>query len=173
MAIQVMQRLQNIKSSVEKYLYDGLVTGDSLKVAFPGVPFESRDLASWCEVQWLPDETLFAYRQADTSSNHGREVTIILQVMCFARRYSSAGAVVNKWTLMALRDKVSGRLPMGKEINVYNYADDDALTDTLFIEDVSGERVEADTSKSKTLGALDAYAFTVVLRYTAPEGATA
>jgi len=168
-----MQRTRNIKASFEKYLYDGLVTGDSKKLALPGVPFESRDLAAWCEMQWLPATTQFAYRLADSNGNSGREVTILAQVMCFARRHSSAGAVVNKWTLPNLVDVVSGRLPIAKEITVYNYANGSAAIGTLQIVDVSDGPTFAESKGKPTTADLDAHVYTVTLQYTAAMGTTA
>lgn len=175
MAIQATQRMQNIQASLETYIQTNLVTADGLKVAFEGVPFESRDLQSWVEMSYLSQDAGQKYRHA-CSDLKGAEVTLLVQFLCFAKRSTIAtGKPANKFLMAAIRDALCGRFSIGQEIDIKDhYASGTVSVGTMQVHDFSGNMYKPPVGDAmgKSAQGLSGWVFTVELRYTAIHGST-
>lgn len=175
MTIQAVQRFQNIVASIESYAQSTLVTIDGLVLGFQGVPFDTRQLSSWVELNFLDMFSKGKYRNVG-SSVHGAEQRFMIQLACFARiKNMATGIPLNRGTLYALRDKVAARFQLGREIPIKDHANAGTTTiDTMFVADISEQSMARarTTSSSVDLDAgLNSWVFTVTLRYVHPHAA--
>lgn len=117
MTVAVMQKLENLRASLEVHINATLVTVDTIKCKFPRVPFDTGGLASWIELNYLNKTTRKIFGRV-TSSVGGIDTDRLFQVFCFAR----IAEATNAYVLERVRDKVLGRLSNGTEISVKDYA---------------------------------------------------
>lgn len=176
MAIQPMQRLQNVTASLEVYLQTTLVTLDSVIVGFWGVPLDTRSVSSWVQVNFLDHFSGAKYRNVG-SSVHGAEQRFMIQVSCFARtNVLATGVPLSRATLFSLRDKVIGRLHLGKEIPVVDYANNGTATvDTLLVADLEEKSMARARTTSTAVdldSGLNSWVVTLTLRYVHPHAST-
>jgi len=179
MSIKPAQRLQNVVASLEKYIQDTLVTTDGVAVAWPGVPFDSRDLASWVELYYLGkgDTARFGRVNGDDA---GADVRLQVQFACFSRRRTAAGVPTNRAAHLILRDKVLGRFPLGGEITLTDYEGGTGPADVICVTEVNDTPLAPATGARSVVAGMDgsgqglsAWMVTVVLRYIEPHGSTA
>lgn len=173
MSIMPTQRLRNIQGSLEKYLQTNLATADGVTLSYPGVPFDSRGKTTWAELAYLVGAPTVSFRNAGDSCTGTLEV-LTFQILCFARKYSSAGVPAARFMLEDLVDKVSGRLSLGQEITIYNYFGNNAADDTGIIKSISGQRHEhgKGTVSGSSDKALRAWVLTITLEYNKQHGST-
>lgn len=172
MAIDPMARHTNIKASVIDYVSTSVVALDSVKVSFPGVPFDETALASWARLDFLAITKLFSYRRGN-ATDAAHDNLLMLQFAFFSRTHSSTGTPTALWTRSNMRDKVAARFYRGKEITVKDYFNEGTTSvGVVKVRRVStDEAVTIETTKGGEN--LESDVMTVELIYTALDGAPA
>jgi hypothetical protein len=177
MALDAATKKRNLTASLEKYIQANLVTTDGLKIGFPGVPFVTRGLTSWAEMNYISIMPIIEYPKGN-ATDAASDYNLMFQIACFSHRKDSAGKPVNRISLFTTCDLIEGRFRLGKEIDIYDYASDPASVTsigTMFVVNVD-LRTMADarsTSSAVDLDAgTDAWVYTIILRGTAVHGNT-
>jgi hypothetical protein len=119
MAQHATSKLENIKISVEKFLYDNLITTESLFVDWEGVPFESgaSPVTKWIQPRLISflDPT---WKPKATASTRGNVASCILNVNIFVKRDFADSADEH----YELRDTVAKYVFSGVSIPLRDYA---------------------------------------------------
>ena len=177
MARDAASQKRNLTASLEKYIQTTLVTTDTVKVGFPGVPFVTRGLTTWAEMAYVSILPIREYARGNATDS-ASDYNLMFQIACFCHRKDSSGKPINRLSLLAVCDAVDGRFCLGKEIDIYDYVNTPTSTTsigTMFVNHIDC-RTMADarsTSSAVDLDAgTDAWVYTIILRGTAVHGNT-
>ena len=113
-------KMQNVKSSIEKYIKDNLVTTEGLKVNFEGLSFETEGLEEWIQEDIIGNVSEFNgqfHRQVDESDRHGQTISIFLNFSIFVNRNKTKKT--NRH--YEIRDIIANYFYIGTEINLYDF----------------------------------------------------
>jgi hypothetical protein len=171
MAITAMQNLANITASFEKYVHDTLEVVDGFAVQYPKVPFNYAEKQTWLAVNYIHNAPCNVFQCGDGSTNiPGSEFILLAQIGCFSRdKHLTSGAPVNRMTAYEMAAKVEGRLPLAKDINVYDYANGGSTVVGLLSVDntytVSFEAAKTTVTSSPVFEGITCLFTTMELRY--------
>jgi len=119
MALNVEGKLQNVKASIEKYIYDNLYTTEGLTICWEDVPFEESGVSEWVQETIIgPSERMY-HRQVSGSTTYGNTTMILLNFNIFVNPKENKN-IVNR--TYKLRDKIHNYFTIGKEIDLYDYS---------------------------------------------------
>ena len=119
MSQYAVEKTRNIKSSVEKYLYDNLYTTEGISMDFEGMPFESGSTSAY---EWVQPRIISVidppWHPKSASNSRGNTASFLLNMNCFANRENVTAA--NRHYV--LRDTVNKYLHSGVSIPLRDYA---------------------------------------------------
>jgi hypothetical protein len=122
---------ENIKSSLEKYMYDRFVTIDGLIVHWEG----AKDIDTNTVDEWVQPRTLYGAPEFGgwiNNSKRGQLRPILLNINIFVRKDSTN----NTHRLTELRDIVANYFNVGQVITLKDYRGTGASVDSFIVRDV-------------------------------------
>ncbi len=132
MALGNSASIVNIKRSLDKYLYDNLVSIEGLNVDFEGLSFSNiqKDI-TWIVPRILDFDSTF-YRQG-SNTQYGENINILFQINIFTKQSSTTTSSEH----YRVRDIILAYFKIGNDITIKNYVGDGLTTvDTMRIRSV-------------------------------------
>ena len=138
-------RMFNVITSLDKYLYDNLVTTQGFIVDWEGG--DSVDISKVNE--WIQPRIMRGVGNyiggGASPDQQGQETHLLYNVNIFVRR----GSTTQKNRLQAIRDIVASYYTIGQTINLYDYADTDAVVEQMLIRDIETDSVIPPDARSE------------------------
>ena len=135
----------NIITSLDKYLYDNLVTTQGMTIDWEGG--DSVDISKVNE--WIQPRIMMGVGNyiggGASPDQQGQETHLLYNVNIFVKR----GSTTQKNRLQAIRDIVASYYTIGKTINLYDYADTDAVVEQMLIRDIETDSVIPPDARSE------------------------
>ena len=156
MTLDATARQENVKASLESYLYDALVTQEGLAVRWEGAGLDTIAAAEWVEPQVMTAGRRYLGSAAGGKLAH--TVRVLLNINLFVRR----GADAHR--LHELRDVVAAHLTVGTEIPLNDHAGGGGQVGALRVEEIVTDRSLGGIPPEGGAG-LGQYNFTVALSY--------
>jgi len=133
MARNIEGKIQNLKTSIEKYIKDKLVVIEDLKINFEGVPFSPNDYSEWIQENITIDDREFI-RGADTGGVNANENEVFVTFYIYVAKEKTKKA--NRH--YEIRDIVADYFSVGDTISLYDFSGNNFSTviQTLKIREV-------------------------------------
>ena len=135
----------NIITSLDKYLYDNLVTTQGMTIDWEGG--DSVDISKVNE--WIQPRIMMGVGNyiggGASPDQQGQETHLLYNVNIFVKR----GSTTQKNRLQAIRDIVASYYTIGQTINLYDYADTDAVVEQMLIRDIETDSVIPPDARSE------------------------
>lgn len=124
MALNKEGKLQNVKASIEKYIYDNLVLVEGLEIAWEGKPFEEGNALEWVQESIVGVGERMYHRQVNGSDVYGNTTMVMLSFNIFVNPEKTHKTNRN----YEIRDIIHNYFTIGKSISLYDFSDDDFTT---------------------------------------------
>ena len=156
MSLDATAKLENVKASLESYLYAALVTQESLAVRWEGADLDTIAVSEWAEPRVMVAGRRYLGRAAGGTRAHA--VRVLLNINLFARQGGDAHR------LHELRDLVAAHLTVGTEIPLSDHAGGGGGVGALRVEEIVTDRSLGEVPPEGDAG-LRQYNFSVALSY--------
>lgn len=132
MTLHATNKIENIKASIEKYIYDNLVTIESLNIDWQGGKGIDKDrINEWVQPTLL--KTAKFFRGDVTSTEKGNEAEFMINFNIFVRKASTN----NFNRLFELRDIVANYFKDNQQIVLRDYTDaGKPHSETMIVKDI-------------------------------------
>ena len=135
----------NIITSLDKYLYDNLVTAQGFTI-----DWEGGDSVNLLKVnEWIQPRIMRGVGNyiggGASPDQQGQETHLLYSVNMFVKR----GSTTQKNRLQAIKDIVASYYTIGQTINLYDYADTDAVVEQMLIRDIETDSVIPPDARSE------------------------
>ena len=137
MTLDPSYKIENVITSLDKYLYDNLVTTEGLTIDWEGG--DSVDIGNvdeWIQPRLM--EGIPQYLHWILGNRIGQNTHFLYNINIFVKRgaSSSAGGSLNKNRLIQLRDIVATYYCIGKEIDLMDYSGANTLIDKMIVQNI-------------------------------------
>ena len=123
MGLEARGKIENVKASLEKYIYDSLVTASGVSVNMEGLPFEATHRDEWIQENILGVRDWQIHKR-DGEGMRGQTTQVILNFNIFVNRKETKKA--NRH--YELRDTIATYFNIGTDVDLYDASNSEWLT---------------------------------------------
>ena len=140
MSLDQSGKIQNVKASVEKYIYDRLVTTSGLTIDWEGLPFESSGVSVWVQPRILGTGNRDFHRQV-SGSTLGQTTQVLVNFNVFVNPELMAPRTNRHYQV---RDKIANYFCIGKQIDLYDVGDWASSLQKMEVDEIITDRTIPD-----------------------------
>lgn len=109
-------KIENVKRSLEKYIWDNLYTTEGISVDFSGLPFDNISITEWVVPRFLTNREYVSWASA---TEYGYDNHIVLNITVNVKK--SGATITDKHYV--LRDNIINYFKIGEDINLNDWVD--------------------------------------------------
>ena len=131
MALHASSKMENVKSSIEKYIFTHLASNDSMLVDWQGGrPLDKTNINEWLQPTIMRGGQMYARHVS--GSTKGSDNEILVNINIFLRKDSAD----NTHRLFEMRDSVAEHFQEDQQIEIRNYSGDSSFVDSAILREV-------------------------------------
>lgn len=122
-------QVENVKRSLEKYIWDNIYTTEGISVDFSGVPFNNKNSIEWVTPRFLINRT---YVSKASGTEYGYDNHIVLNITANVKK---SGATISDKHYM-MRDSIVNYFKIGEDINLNDWVGDGSYICNMRVREV-------------------------------------